>query len=199
MKKIDIVSSIIIGEICAWLMIAIFKNINFQFFRWWFLPIFLPILSLAGLYVAYFVSKKISIVYQAAKFILIGILNTLVDLGVLNLLIFVSDISTGFVFSSFKGISFIVAVINSYFWNKFWTFKKSNTVQPGKEFLQFLIVSLIGFGINVGVASLIVNLIGSPFQYSGVSEQIWANIGAIIASLVGMTWNFIGYKIFVFK
>jgi len=143
------------------------------------------------------------IVKQAGKFILVGILNTLIDLGVLNLLIFITGIASGFGYSAFKGISFIVAVINSYILNKFWTFKSAGG-QPGlpaagREFGQFFIVSAIGFGINVGVASLVVNVIGNPFAYSGVSDTIWANVGALTATFCAMVWNFLGYKFIVFK
>lgn len=133
---------------------------------------------------------------QAIKFILVGILNTLIDLGVLNLLIFASGISTGFAYSAFKGISFTAAVTNSYFLNKFWTFKSRGAGAAKKEFAQFFIVSFIGFGINVGIASLVVNVIGPQF---GVGNKLWANVGAICATFAAMTWNFLGYKFIVFK
>lgn len=134
------------------------------------------------------------VIRQAVKFVLVGGLNTLIDLGVLNLLIFTTGIANGFGYSAFKGISFIVAVINSYFLNKFWTFKSAG--KSGKEFSQFFMVSLIGFGVNIGVASLVVNIIGVQF---GITPKIWANVGALAATFAAMAWNFIGYKFFVFK
>jgi len=133
------------------------------------------------------------IVRQAVKFILVGILNTFVDLGVLNLLIFTTGIASGFGYSVFKGVSFTVAVVNSYILNKFWTFKTTGS------FGKFFIVSLIGFGVNVGVASVVVNIIGNQLLSFGVSEKIWANVGAIAATFCAMIWNFIGYKFMVFK
>jgi len=136
------------------------------------------------------------IVSQAIKFILVGVLNTLVDLGVLNLLIWAFGIYSGFGYSAFKGISFTVAVINSYFLNKFWTFKMRETEGVKREFAQFFIVSLIGFGINVGVASFVVNVVGPQF---GLGSKLWANVGAIYATFAAMSWNFLGYKFIVFK
>ena len=65
-----------------------------------------------------------------------------------------------------------------------------------KEFGKFFLVSLGGFIINVTVASLVVNLIQPQF---GLSETIWANIGGIVAALVTVIWNFLGYKFLVFK
>jgi len=54
----------------------------------------------------------------------------------------------------------------------------------------------VGLGINVGIASWIVNIIGPLF---GSPLKIWANIGAIAASIVTSVWNFLGYKFIVFK
>ena len=153
---------------------------------------------------------------QAIKFVLVGILNTLVDLGALNLLMFASGIVSGLGYTAFKGFSFTLAVLNSYFLNKFWTFKGQGAGKSPKQFTQFFIVSLIGFGINVGVASLVVNVMAPQFSSvfsecigmeGGVqcftkitpSPRIWANIGAICATFAAMTWNFIGYKFIVFK
>ena len=196
MQKKDIVFPLIIGELIALFGIVILKNVGFAFDFSLGLIFFLPIGALLGTIVAFFIGKKILILWQAAKFILVGILNTFVDLGVLNILMLVTSISTGAFYSVFKGISFVVAVINSYFWNKFWTFKKAAaTANPQKEFVQFLVVSVIGFGINVGVASLVVSLGGSL----GMSAKLLANAGGLVATLCSMGWNFVGYKFIVFK
>jgi len=196
MRKSDIFAAIIIGEASAWLVLLVFKNIRLELPFWWGIPIILPILSLIGMWLASILGKRLFIIYQASKFLLVGILNTLIDLGVLNFLILVSGTASGLSFSLFKGASFLVAVVNSYFWNKFWTFEKKETTKAPKEFAQFFVVALIGLGINVLIASFVVNVIGPQF---GLSEKIWANLGAIAATFFGMTWNFLGYKFIVFK
>ena len=128
---------------------------------------------------------------QIIKFVIVGAFNTLVDLAVLNLFILLTGIAAGTPFIFFKGISFLVAVLNSYFWNRRWTFRSDKQV-----FIQFFIVSAIGLFLNVGTAALLVNIIGPQF---GLSEKIWANVGAVGGTLVVMTWNFLGYKFVVFK
>jgi len=137
-----------------------------------------------------------SIIFQGAKFLLIGVLGTLIDVGVLNILIWISGISSGLLFPVFKGISFVVANCNKYFGHKFWVFEKKGMIGAKKEFSKFFLVSLGGLIINVVTASLIVNLIKPQF---GLSETIWANIGAIIAAFATIIWNFLGYKFLVFK
>jgi putative flippase GtrA len=153
---------------------------------------------------------KFKIVWQLAKFGVTGVMNFLVDLGVLSILIFISQdyfqvetkktiLSLGFViltfYSIYKAISFILASFNSYFWNKFWTFEKKSTEKTGKEFTQFFIVSLVGFILNVLVASYVFKSI----DFSGLTSNQWGLVGAAAGSIVGLTWNFLGYKFIVFK
>ena len=196
MKKIDIIVALVVGELIALLSLGIFKNLEVKtewlFFVW---PIFLPVFCLFCLWLASIIAKKIPVIWQVAKFVLVGVLNTIVDLGILNILILLSGAATGLAYSLFKGVSFLCATVNSYYWNKYWTFEKKKTKNV-KEFLQFFIVSLIGFAINVGVASMVVNLISPQF---GLSLKAWANVGAIIATFCAMTWNFLRYKFIVFK
>lgn len=137
-----------------------------------------------------------SIIRQAIKFVLVGILNTGIDFGVSNILMKIFNVYSGNAFTLFKGIGFTAAVINSYFLNKLWTFRNEGGAKAGKEFIQFFIISLIGFGINVGVASVVVNIIGSQF---GINNKLWANFGIACATFAAMAWNFLGYKFIVFK
>lgn len=141
-------------------------------------------------------TKKYLGFYQFFKFAVVGVINTLVDFGVLNLLIISSGHSSGIYYSVFKGLSFTAAVINSYFWNRFWTFKDRQEKNPAAQFGKFILISIIGFGINVGTASLIVNVIGPQF---GIRPAIWANVGALLAIAVSWVWNFSGYKFWAFK
>lgn len=139
---------------------------------------------------------RISLALQTTKFALVGALNTLVDFSILNLFIFTSGITSGIWFSVFKATSFTGAVLNSYFWNKFWTFKNLGQQNIKKELGQFFFISGTGFLLNVCIATFIASVIGPRF---GIPLAIWANISALAATAVVMTWNFIGYKIFVFK
>lgn len=132
---------------------------------------------------------------QFIKFLLVGVLNTGIDFGVLNLLMFSTGITSGIYYSVFKAISFICSVTNSYIWNKRWTFKKGKSLEK-KEFSKFFIISLMAFGINIGVASVLVNIIG---PVGGISPYVWANISALAAAGFTTLINFFGYKYLVFK
>jgi putative flippase GtrA len=170
-------------------------------------PFFL-IATPIGLRIAFFIGQKIAVVYQIAKFAVIGVGNVLVDLGVLSLITMLyssylkiesKDAMIGIItfYSLFKSVSFIVANINSYFWNKHWTFDQGEKKQTKSEFIQFFAVSVVGFLINVFVASVVFNMIlGSLVGMTGGQLGL---IGAMAGSIAGLAWNFIGYKLWVFK
>lgn len=144
-------------------------------------------------------TKKYPIIPQFAKFVVIGFMNFFIDIAVLNLEMFLSGKSTGIYYTGFKAFSFLCAVIFSYFFNKYWAFQDKKKTEQGKQFSQFLFVSIIGMVINVTVASLIVNYVAPAVTFVKLSGKMWGNLGAVGGSAVGLIWNFIGYKFWVFK
>ncbi len=197
MRKIDIIIALLSGGGVAWLIWGLLKDYGIEIrFLTLALAIFLPILALFGLWVCYLVGRKFLFVFQAGKFLLIGVLATLVDLGVFKFLGFISGLTVAWALNTFKGISFLVATFAKYWGNKFWAFEKMERRRMGKEISQFYLVTILGLGINVGVFSLIVNTIGPQF---GTPLEIWRTFGVIIAALVVAIWNFLGYKFIVFK
>lgn len=193
----DLVFGAINGAFIGILAPFIFSNLAVK------LPIsivlFVPLMALMcalGIGVGYLLSKIRPFFFQLSKFGLIGVANTVVDLGIYNLLIYTSDVSTGYLIVVFKSFSVLAAIVNSYVWNKFWSFEKKEVGNLGEEFTQFLMVSLVGLLLNVGITAFVVNIIGAP---AGVGEKVWANVGGLTASILVLTWNFVGYKFFVFK
>lgn len=202
-RKRDLLASLIIGLMVAVLFsIAILiKDLQGRIPFWWSLVLIIPILCAAGLYVSFLLGRKIRIIYQFAKFVLVGGLNTLIDFGVFNLLMLLSGIYKGEFIVGLNAISFLVAVTNSYLWNKFWTFKEDQEAQVekenvAKEFIQFIVVTLIGLSINSGAVYLITTFVDPMFGFSAV---LWANLAKAAATVASLLWNFIGYKLIVFK
>ncbi len=202
--------AVALGLLIGVLLLPVLQTTSPALYAKFYLAV-VPLFLLAtpiGLRIAFLISKKIPIIYQIAKFGVIGVGNVLVDLGVLSLLtiVFSSQLkieaSTALIgivtfYSLFKAISFIIANINSYFWNKHWTFDQGKKKQTKSEFVQFFAVSLVGFLINVFVASVVFKIIlGSLTSLN--SGQLGL-LGAAAGSIVGLAWNFIGYKLWVFK
>lgn len=211
--KKDLVLSMAAGFLIGLLALPVLKAAKpdiYDKFSLALIPLFF-IATPIGLVAAYYISQKISLVWQLAKFGIIGAMNTLVDLGVLAYLVFGSReffsvqpedeiISTALLAISFytiyKAFSFIIANANSYLWNKYWTFEQKNTQRKGMEFTSFIIVSIIGFIINVVVASIIFKSIAHS---TGLSSDQGGLIGGLAGTVAGLGWNFLGYKFIVFK
>ena len=203
LRKVDIISGMILGIIIAIFSFAVLKNLeyviplpNFLLKSLWLILIVMPLLIMSWIVITYNLGRKWPTFYQFGKFIIIGFSNTAIDFGVLNFLMYVYSTDKGILFSVFKGTSFLLAITNSYFWNKFWTFEYSRTDQWGREFIKFLAVSGSAFLLNVGIASFIVNFL-KPL--SGISPTLWANFGAMVSLVFTIMWTFLGYKLIVFK
>lgn len=197
-KKSDILAAFVIGEASALLLIYLSNVLGLPEVvnRYLiYLPFILPLLSIGGVIFVYFLRKRWLSMYQMGKNFLVGILNTLIDLSLLNTLMMVTGISSGWMYTVFKAVSFSSATVNSYFWNKLWAFEHEGKVEK-KEFGTFYTVALGGLTIHVIVSSIVVNLIGPQF---GASDQIWGTVGGMAAAVAGLLWNFMGYKLIVFK
>ena len=182
------------------LLIPILKNLNVPIpYSAILLPAGITLVFGVGVGIAQWVGRWMPWFFQFSKFVATGFMNAAVDFGILNILIAVFGIAAGAGYILFKSISFITANINSFFWNRAWVFKRTANLEvkrPSQEYVQFLIVSVVGLVINVGAAALIVNIVGAQF---GFGANAWANVGAATGSAAGLVWNFLGYKLIVFK
>lgn len=205
MKKVDIFAAIIIGLIAA----AIGSFILGSTSEWESLPLvslvldysfllflILPAGAVIAIIIGGFLAKKIAIMYQLVKCLESGILNTLVDLGLLNLLMMFTGIVEGWKWAPLKAVSFTAGATNSYFWNKYWTFEKKETAPSKEEYAKLYTVTFVGLLMNVGISTFLVDIIGPQV---GLGKNAWPIFAAGIATLIVFIWNFAGYKFLVFK
>lgn len=156
------------------------------------LPFTLPVIAIVGMFVAYQVGKKIGILWQFCKFSLVGVLNSSIDFGILNLLVSATGITSGPSLIPLNAFAFSAAVTNSYFWNRRWVF-------AGKKhgnFVVFFIITVIGVGINSSIVFAIATFV-NPID--GLSDTLWVNFAKALATGVSLFWNFAGYRLVVFK
>jgi putative flippase GtrA len=198
MRNKNVQASLLAATLVGLLSYPTLQNIDFVFAYGGMTAVaisfILSLLTVVGLSATKILSRWWNTFWQLGKFIVTGGLNTFLDLAVLNLLMSLTGFTSGLWYSLFKAASFSVAVINSYFWNKYWTFEAGG--KKGAEFMEFLLISVVGLGINVGAASLIVKFI-QPI--GGMSAIAWGNVGALVATFLALFWNFLGYKFLVFR
>jgi putative flippase GtrA len=212
MPKKDLGFSLGAGFLIGILLLPVLKIAKpdlFDALVFFIVPFFL-IATPLGTLIAYRIGTRLALIWQLAKYVVVGGMNTLVDLGILTMVILVSKnfgilaedliysgILTVTFYSIYKGCSFILANINSFYWNKYWTFSQKDPTQKSPaQFVQFFTVSLIGLLINVAIASFVFHSIP---PLANLSADQWGLVGAAAGSLAGMVWNFLGYKFIVFE
>jgi putative flippase GtrA len=89
-------------------------------------------------------------------------------------------------------IGFITAATTNYILNRIWTFR-SHEKQVGVEYLKFILVSVVGLGINNGTLWLTGRLLPS-WNDDWRFYILW-----IVAVGVTTLWNFFGNLIFTFR
>lgn len=151
---------------------------------------------LFGVWLGAVLSRRMPFFWQLGKFGAVGILNTAIDFGVLNLLSVASGVTAGFVVGGVNLPGFAAAVVNSYLWNKLWVFQNR---QLGErlfaDFPKFFGVTLVGVAINSGFVILLTTYVT---VLGGFDAGARLNIAKVVATAVTLIWNFVGYKFFVF-
>jgi putative flippase GtrA len=202
MKKKDWISITIIGAAVGLLIQPILSTVTSSFHVASItfslrveIFLFFTILAPVALLVLYWIGKLLPVVYQFGKFAAVGVLNSFVDLGVLNLEILAFGTPSAWPYRVFKGVSFLAATTNSFLWNKYWTF---NSQEPAnaQQTIKFYSVAFVGFVLNVALASYVFSNVARP---ASISPNLWANIGALVGVGAAFLWNFTGYKFWVFK
>lgn len=203
-KKTDLLLSLVIGLLSVLMIIFVGGNLSAEnsFFGlianyYKYLFVVFPLLCVSSLLLCRLLTKTFGyFFYQMGKFALVGGFNFLLDIAILNSLIFATGAVKGFPQSGFKAVSFIFGAVSSYLLNKHWTFQPKSNSDASKEILRFAAISFVGLAINVGADYVFVNIIDNFWE---MKPMLWAQFSAVMAAVVAMSWNFIGYKFFVFK
>lgn len=134
--------------------------------------------------------KKILSLFDAKmwKFLLVGVLNTLVGDGLSFLLINLTEIGMWWA----TAVPTAIASVMSYFLNKHFTFK--NTETGWKPVLRF--------ALNIGVCYLLAYGVAIPLMgwaLSGVGEAWRDNITKLTGMCLFTGCNYLGQRLFAFR
>ena len=135
------------------------------------------------------------ILRQTIRFVFVGILNTIIDFGIFNLLAdYVIGLQTSWTYFACKSIAFIFAMTNSFFLNSSFTFKEHERKKG--VWWRFALITIATFVLSSGISTEVFHILRS---HTSLSAIIAGNASVVVSVLVGMFTNFIGYKFFVFK
>lgn len=199
LKKSDILLSILAGEMIAIASLPIIY-VNFAATIGFSagavaVALILPVLSVIGIFTADFLAKFFAPFWRLSKFILVGFLNTIIDIGILNLMIIFTGVTSGFLIGGVNVPGFGVALFNSYLWNKNWVFADTSEKGRHSDFFSFFAVSIVGLLIN---SAMVIAITTAMNPLLGMNQEQWATLSKVPAAFANFIWNFTGYKMFVF-
>ena len=198
MKIIDIIFALISGRIIGFVVGDILKGLGISvgLYESLALWVLLPIITLMCLWIARIIGKKVLIVFQSAKFVLVGAVATVFDLKFFELLIWSASFFITLNPLIAKSISFLCSTALKYWGNKYWTFGKYEKENLKKEVLQFFAITVVGLIIDVVAFYYATNILGPQFS---IPQAVWIKLSVIFAAIIAALWNFLGYKFFVFR
>ncbi len=137
------------------------------------------------------------------RFAIVGAIGAVIDFSVFN---FLTNLVTFFkenvVWASV--ISFILAVISNFTWNRLWTYPDSRSKPVSRQLTQFVAVSLIGLLIRTPLFSFLEKTLTvffvSRWSFKPFTPVIVAhNLALAIVILIVMIWNFIANRYWTYN
>jgi len=138
------------------------------------------------------------------RFAIVGALGTVVDFVVMNVL--VNFLSFHLVFAG--TISFIVAVISNFTWNRIWTYPDSRLKPFYRQLIEFFIVSIIGLIIRIPTLAflepVISSLLTQVIKITNLSinlslKTISENLTLALTILIVLFWNFFANRYWTYS
>lgn len=134
----------------------------------------------------------------ALKFLLVGVINTLVGTGVM--FVFYNVCGFGYWFSSAS--NYVVGSIVSYLLNKYFTFQsKTNSL---KSIIKFVVNISVCYFVAYGAAKPLVYWVCDVFRenvrfFSFLNDKWCDNLAMLAGMGIFVVLNYIGQRFFVFK
>jgi putative flippase GtrA len=136
-----------------------------------------------------------STVRQFLRYCLVGGANTIIDLLMLNVLLWCFPTNNVQVLALYNSFAYTSGALSSFFLNKYWTFRRERRT-TSREVVRFAISLLL----EVIYSSVLVWLAGKALQPFITNVTLWGNASKLIAVVVGTVisysfmrfWTFAG-------
>jgi putative flippase GtrA len=128
------------------------------------------------------------LVHEVAKFGVVGLAGFVVQLGVQNALH--SGAHIGAITS--LTIAYVAATAVTFVGNRYWTFKHRKGKGLRHETIVFVLLNLIGYGIQVGIVDV-------AYYGLGYKDGLSYNIATVIGIGLATLFRLFAYRTFVFN
>ena len=115
-------------------------------------------------------------IWQFVRFALVGCVNTIIDLLVLNGLLWLWPAQGTARLLLFNTIAYACGALNSFVFNRYWTFQREGP-PSAREGARFLLVTLAAIACN----DLILWLMRNILHPAHLDPTLWTNVSKVVA------------------
>jgi putative flippase GtrA len=137
--------------------------------------------------------SKLASLWQIARFGLVGVLNTLVDVTTLNVLLWRFPLHQANQLLLYNSAAYSLGALCSFVLNKYWTFRSGRVVSV-RELARFILVVAAGFLCNDGL----IWLAGTALHPLVSSTFLWANLSKASAAVGTACVSYVAMRSWVF-
>ncbi len=130
-----------------------------------------------------------------SKFSAVGLSNAVVDIGVLNLFLWLQPTRDPMLLVLFNGVALVLANTNSYVWNSLWTFRERADPGP-RQTVLFALQALVNIAVSNG---LFWALIHPLLVDTDIPVYLVGNTAKIISVVVASTISYFIMRYLVFS
>ena len=131
--------------------------------------------------------------WQFFRFCIVGSLNTIIDITVLDFLLWIYPTHDTEKILLFNSLSVLTGATNSFFWNKYWTFRNRQPIGAA-EVGRFVVIA----GATAALNDALMLLLTVLFPRVMNSSLIGANLLKLGAILGTTSVSFFGMRLWVF-
>jgi putative flippase GtrA len=135
----------------------------------------------------------VSPLLQLLRFCIVGGLNTFVDVLVFNLLMLALPTQDNGLLVIYNSLAYLVGAVNSFCWNKFWTFQQRSSSTNG-QLARFALVTSLGILCNDAFLWLATTLLTS----FSLTSFLWVNVAKVSAIAGSVAVSYLGMRFSVF-
>ncbi len=130
---------------------------------------------------------------QLMRFCVVGVLNTALDLLLLNGLLWLFPTTDSWLIVLFNTLAYGVGALNSFFCNKYWTFRHRQRTTAG-EVRRFVITTLLAITCN----DILIWIANNLFHPLVNNRPLWVNASKIVAIAGTVLVSYLGMRLWVF-
>lgn len=130
-----------------------------------------------------------------SKFTVVGVSNAVVDIGVLNLFLWLAPTREPHLLVLYNVVALVLTNANSYAWNAMWTFRGRVEEGPRQKAL-FTLQALFGIALNSALFWVLVRVV---LNGTGLPAYAAGNVAKVVSVLISSTISFFLMRYLVFS